>query len=86
MLKGVAFAACNVASLREMDIDVVRNYVEFFHKSLCPGGRMALLNFEVSRQILYSTVYACGLERFAFSEIVDAPFSNWQIKSSHGLK
>lgn len=47
---------------------------------------MALLNLEVSRQSPYNTVYAHGLESFALSEIVDAPFSNWQIKSSHDLK
>ena len=65
---------------------MVRNYVEFFHKSLCPGGRIALLNLEVSRQSPHKTVYAHGLESFALSEIVVAPFSNWQIKPSHGLK
>jgi len=83
---GFASAACNVASFQEMDIEVVRNYVSFFHKSLRLGGVMVLLNLEVSRQIPGNTVHEYGLEQFATSEIVDAPFSNWQIRNLRGLR
>jgi hypothetical protein len=78
--------AFNMASFQEMDITVVRNYVSLIYKVLKPGGHVALLNLEKSRQIPNNAIDKYGLECFEKSNFITAKFANWQIRKMKGLK
>lgn len=78
--------AFNMASFQEMDISVVRNYIKLIHRVLKPGGHVALLNLEVSRQIKGNSIKEYGLDCFSKGELLNAKFANWQIPSLKHLK
>ena len=84
--ENIVDVAFNMASFQEMDISVVRNYVSLIHKVLKPGGHVALLNLEISRQIPNNSMDKYGLECFEKGDFITAKFANWQISKLKGLK